>query len=60
MICFRMTKNWEVYLMKREFVSRDGRWNRPPISANVSAKMVTSVVPATTPSMPKLEQKSTL
>ena len=46
--------------MKREFVSRDGRWNRPPISANVSAKMVTSVVPATTPSMPKLEQKSTL
>ena len=45
--------------MKHEFVSQDGQME-PPVSANVSFKMVTSVVPATTAPMPKLEQKSTL
>ena len=37
-----------------------GRWNQPPVSANVSSEMVTGVVPATTPPMPKLEQESNL
>ena len=36
-----------------------GKWNRPPVSASVFFEMVTSVVPATTPPMPKLEQEST-
>ena len=37
-----------------------GRWNQPPVSANMSSEMVTSVVSATTPLMPNLEQESTL
>ena len=45
-------------LMKREFVSQDGQME-PLVSANVSSKIVTGAVPATTPPMPKLEQKST-
>ena len=45
--------------MKREFVSRDGQMELP-VSANVSCKRVTDVLPATTPPMPKLEQESNL
>ena len=37
-----------------------GKWNQPPVSANVSSEMVTGVELATTPPMPKLEQESTL
>ena len=37
-----------------------GRWNRLLVSVNVSSMMVTGVALATTPPMPKLEQKSTL
>ena len=44
-------------LMKREFVSRNGQIELP-VNTNVSFKRVTGVVPATTPPMPKLEQKS--
>ena len=46
-------------LMKGEFISRNGQMELP-VSTNVSFKRVTGVVPATTPLMPKLEQKSNL
>ena len=59
-------KRHEVFLnlkrdlaLLREFVSRGGQMELL-VSANVSSMRVTSVVPATTPLMPKLEQKSTL
>ena len=51
--------NLSFYLMKREFVSQGGQMELF-ISANVSSMRVTGVVLATTPPMPKLEQKSTL
>ena len=44
-------------VMKCEFVSRNGQMELP-VSTNVSFKRVTGVVPAITPPMPKLEQKS--
>ena len=46
-------------LMKHEFVSRGGQMELL-VSANVSSMRVTGVVLATTSSMLKLEQKSTL
>ena len=46
-------------MMKHEFVSQ-GRQMELLVSANVSFMRVTGVVPATTPPMPKLEQRSTL
>ena len=59
-------KRHEVFLnlkrdlaLLREFTSR-GRQMELLVSANVSSMRVTNVVPATTPPMPKLEQKSTL
>ena len=59
-------KRHEVFLnlkrdlaLLREFVSRGGQMELL-VSANVSSKMVTDVVPATTAPMPKLEQESTL
>ena len=36
-----------------------GRWNWPPVNASVFSEIVTGMVPATTLSMPKLEQEST-
>ena len=46
-------------LMKCEFVSQNGQMELP-VSTNVSFKRVTGVVSATTPPIPKLEQKSNL
>ena len=46
-------------LMKCELVNRNGQMELP-VSTNVSFKKVTGVVPATTPPMLKLEQKSNL
>ena len=43
--------------MKCEFISQNGQMELL-VSTNVSFKRVTGVVPATTPPMPKLEQKS--
>ena len=45
-------------MMKHEFVSQSGQMELL-VSANASSMRVTSVVPTTTPPMPKLEYKST-
>ena len=44
-------------VMKCEFIRQGGQMELL-VSANVTSMKVTGVVPATTPPMPKLEQKS--
>ena len=47
----------ERVMMKYEFLSRNEQ-TELPVRRQISCKRVTGVVPATTPPMPKLEQKS--